>query len=83
MFWTVAKEVFLGGVSVKVKEEIYFFLEVLELFEEVDETSNFRVQKVTNIIETPVEVPAAEAGPVVAGDDPIGVDHRDDMEVEG
>ena len=66
----------------EIEEKLYFFLQGLKLLEVVDQSSDFWIQKVANLAETPIKVPTTEASPIIPSDYSIRIDHGNDVKVE-
>ena len=69
-------------MTVKIEEKLNFFPLRFELLEEIDETAQFWIQKVSNGVEASIKISPTKASSIVSCDYSIRINHRDDIKIQ-
>ena len=67
----------------KIKEKLYFLPLSFESLDKVNQSTEFRIQKVVNLVETSIHISPAKTGSIVARNNSIRVDHGNNIKIEG
>ena len=69
-------------MTVKIEEKFNFLPLRLKFLYEIDESTKFWVKKVSNRVETSINISSAKTGSIVSYDDSIRIDHGDNIEIQ-
>ena len=69
-------------MTVKIEEKFHFLPLRPEFLDEINESTQFWVQKVSNGVEASIKISSTKAGSIISCDHSIRIDHRDNIEIQ-
>ena len=66
----------------KIEEKLYFLPLSFESLDEVNQPTEFGIQKVPNLVETPIHISPAKTGSIITRNNSIRVDHGNNIKIE-